>query len=91
MTQPSHNESDTDQLIWEYLDGGISDAGAEALSSALTDRPEVRERFVDSAMLHGMLVEHYCGAKSLAPAEPQSDANYVVRPRRRKHGRPPAA
>jgi len=86
MTHESQHEPDTDQLIWEYLDGGISEAGAARLSSELTDRPEVRERFVDSAMLHGMLIEHYRGGASRYAEE-----EAAFRKRRRKHGRSSAA
>lgn len=50
---------DPNTLTWEYLDGTISPKRAELLSRLLQRKPRVRERFVESAVMHGMLFEYY--------------------------------
>lgn len=91
-TQP--NEHDTDTLIWDYLDGEISAERCGRLSSLLTERADVRERFVESAVINSMLRDYYRKQAEGGGAGAQADEQ--VQPvrrcgRRRKHGRSPAA
>ncbi len=50
---------DATSLIWEYLEGEISPSRAEHLSAMLAERASVRDQLVGSAVLHGMLFDHY--------------------------------
>ena len=94
QNEHEHNpEQETDLLIWDYLDGEISEQRCKRLSSMLMDRAEVRDRFVDAAVMNSMLYEHF--RKQSQPAlldEQQADRDErPMRRLRRKHGRPPAA
>lgn len=87
--RPSKHDAGT--LIWEYLDGAISPSRAEVLSSMLRERSEARRRFVESAVMHGMLFEYFKNeheSRKEELAEEQADA---ATPRRRKRGRSSAA
>ncbi|MEM6257074.1 MAG: hypothetical protein AAF711_05745 [Planctomycetota bacterium] len=77
---------DPDTLTWEYLDGDISPSRAQILSNMLAEKAAARQRFVEAAVLHGMLFEYF---KNLC-ADEASDAEDAV-PRRRKRGRWSAA
>ena len=50
---------DVDTLTWEYLDGEISPSRVQRLSRLLMEKVSARKRFVESAMMHGMLFEYY--------------------------------
>eukprot|EP00752_Nemacystus_decipiens_P016711 g14949.t1 len=46
-------------LTWEYLDGEITPTRAEILSKMLAAKAAARQRFVEAAVLHGMLFEYF--------------------------------
>ncbi len=76
---------DADRLTWEYLDGEISPSRAQRLSNMLAEKAEARQRFVEAAVLHGMLFDYFKNAKT----NDQADAD--DQPRRRKGRRWSAA
>lgn len=76
----------TERLIWEYLDGDITPSRATRLSKALTHRPAVRKRFVESAVMHGMLYAYYQDKQTGQDIDIQ-----VNIPRKRRAGKPSAA
>lgn len=88
---------DADTLTWEYLDGEISPTRAQVLSSMLRTRAEARERFVESAVMHGMLFDYFkreaANRTDEQTEQPQADAQVErrQRPRRRRLGRTSAA
>lgn len=59
MLPIKRRRQDPATLIWEYLDGDISPSRAQALSDMLAERSQVRDQMVESAVLHGMLIEYY--------------------------------
>lgn len=73
---------DPDTLTWEYLDGMISPSRARVLSSMLTERVAARRRFVEAAVLHGMLFEYFKDARANETQEAE-DAPAGRRKRRR--------
>jgi anti-sigma factor RsiW len=78
---------DADTLTWEYLDGDISPSRAQRLSKMLAEKAKARQRFVEAAVMHGMLFEYF---KNQSEAEAESDAADEM-PKRRKRGRWSAA
>lgn len=76
---------DADRLTWEYLDGEITPSRAQQLSTILANKAAARQRFVESAVLHGMLFEYFKKEHDNAANE-QDDM-----PKRRKRGRTSAA
>lgn len=48
-----------DRLIWDYLNGEMTPSRAQRLSQLLARRPAMREKLVDSSVLHGMLQQYY--------------------------------
>ena len=78
---------DTDTLTWEYLDGEISPSRAQRLSKMLAEKAAARQRFVEAAVMHGMLFEYF---KNQRDAQAESEAA-EDKPRRRKRGRWSAA
>ena len=78
---------DADTLTWEYLDGDISPSRAQRLSTMLAEKAKARQRFVEAAVLHGMLFEYF---KNQRDAEVESGAE-DDQPRRRKRRRWSAA
>lgn len=60
---------DPDRLIWEYLDGEITPPRAQLLSKVLSNKASVRERFVEAAVLHGMLLDYLKKEQPDTPAE----------------------
>ena len=84
MLRKKSRRQDPTTLIWEYLEGDITPKRAERLSSMLAERPSVRDQLIESAVLHGMLLEHF-GSKASAPAGEIKSAD--AQPKRRKsHG-----
>jgi len=81
---------DPTMLIWEYLDGDISPTRAQTLSTMLTEREQVREQFVESAVLHGMLFEYYRNEQAANAQQTEAD-QADASTRRRKRGRSSAA
>jgi anti-sigma factor RsiW len=77
---------DADTLTWEYLDGDISPSRAQRLSKMLAEKAAARQRFVEAAVLHGMLFEYFKNERAKAD-ETQDEAV----PSRRKRGRWSAA
>jgi len=75
----------TDTLIWEYLDGEISPTRAERLSMVLTQRASARQRFVEAALMHGMLFDYF------KKEHERSSDEQAQMPARRKQGRTSAA
>ena len=75
---------DADRLTWEYLDGDITPTRAQLLSKILAEKVAARQRFVESAVLHGMLFDYF--KKEHAKAGDDQDE-----PKRRKRGRTSAA
>lgn len=78
---------DADTLTWEYLDGDITPTRAQRLSRMLAEKAAARQRFVEAAVLHGMLFEYF---KNQRDAEVQADAADEM-PKRRKRSRWSAA
>ena len=72
---------DADTLTWEYLDGEISPSRAQILSNMLVEKAAARQRFVEAAVLHGMLFEYF---KNQRDEETKGDDE---QPRRRKRRR----
>jgi len=84
----------TDTLIWEYLDGDISPTRAEQLSSMLAKRDAARQRFVEAAVMHGMLFDYFKNehaATNNEQTDEQADAQGEMPKRRKRHGRSSAA
>lgn len=77
--------ADADRLTWEYLDGEITPSRAQQLSTILANKVAARQRFVESAVLHGMLFEYFKNEASNS-ADEQDEM-----PKRRKRGRTSAA
>ncbi|MEM9347142.1 MAG: hypothetical protein AAGB26_11055 [Planctomycetota bacterium] len=77
---------DPDTLTWEYLDGEISPSRAQILSNMLAEKAAARQRFVEAAVLHGMLFEYFKNLRADESADSEDAA-----PRRRKRGRWSAA
>lgn len=75
---------DADTLTWEYLDGEISPSRAQRLSTLLANKAKARQRFVEAAVLHGMLFEYFKNERAKQDAE-QSQCEEM--PRRRKRRR----
>lgn len=75
---------DADRLTWEYLDGEISPPRAQMLSKILAAKEAARQRFVEAAVLHGMLFEYFKGEN--ASSSDDQDGT-----KRRKRGRTSAA
>lgn len=73
---------DADRLTWEYLDGEITPSRAQLLSKMLAAKAAARQRFVESAVLHGMLFDYF-NKEQANSAEDE--------PTRRKRGRTSAA
>lgn len=59
MSDHTPNREDVTSLIWEYLDGEITDERAEQLSAALSDQADSRDQFAESVVLHGMLCQYF--------------------------------
>jgi len=76
---------DADTLTWEYLDGEISPSRAQRLSKMLAEKAKARQRFVEAAVLHGMLFEYF--KSEWAKEQDQDEATS----RRSKRGRWSAA
>lgn len=76
---------DADRLTWEYLDGEITPSRAQMLSKMLAEKVAARQRFVESAVLHGMLFDYF-KKEHANSADEQSDGT-----KRRKRGRTSAA
>lgn len=76
---------DADQLTWEYLDGEITPPRAQMLSKLLAAKEAARKRFVESAVLHGMLFEYF-KSEHASSGDEQSESG-----KRRKRGRTSAA
>lgn len=76
---------DADRLTWEYLDGEITPPRAQLLSKMLAAKAAARQRFVESAVLHGMLFEYFKNEASNSSDEQGEGA------KRRKRGRTSAA
>lgn len=79
---------DTDTLTWEYLDGEISPSRVQRLSAMLAEKESARQKFVEAAVLHGMLFEYF--KNEHAKSTDEQDQAYEPR-RRRKRGRTSAA
>lgn len=62
-------EPDADRLAWEYLDGEITPPRAQLLSKMLVAKAAVRQRFVESAVLHGMLFDYFKDGLGDAPSD----------------------
>lgn len=75
----------TDTLIWEYLDGEISPSRAKRLSNVLSIRASARQRFVEAAVMHGMLFDYF------KKEHERSNSEEGEMPTRRKRGRTSAA
>ncbi|MGB1123797.1 MAG: hypothetical protein ACPG4Q_01205 [Phycisphaeraceae bacterium] len=75
---------DADTLTWEYLDGEISPSRAQRLSTLLANKAKARQRFVEAAVLHGMLFEYFKNERAKQDAE---QSQYEEMPRRRKRRR----
>lgn len=75
---------DADTLTWEYLDGEISPSRAQRLSTLLANKAKARQRFVEAAVLHGMLFEYFKNERARQDAE---QSQYEETPRRRKRRR----
>jgi len=71
---------DADTLTWEYLDGEISPSRAQRLSRMLAEKAAARQRFVEAAVMHGMLFDYFKKEHAKA-ADEQEDM-----PKRRKRG-----
>lgn len=58
---PSHRRQKerVNALIWEYLDGEISEKRCGVLSRMLERDADAREQLIESAVLHGMLGQHF--------------------------------
>lgn len=76
--------ADADTLTWEYLDGEISPSRAQRLSNILAEKAAARQRFVEAAVLHGMLFEYFKNERARQDSEESQDE---ATPRRRKRGR----
>ena len=68
-------------LIWEYLDGDTTPTRLDRLSQLLSQRPKVRDQFVESALLHGMLCSFF--KEQSADQTSASRDHQVQKPRRR--------
>lgn len=79
---------DADTLTWEYLDGDISPSRLKRLSRLLMAKVTARTRFVEAAVLHGMLFEYFKNERANASGE---SSQMDETPRRRKRGRWSAA
>ena len=75
---------DADRLTWEYLDGEITPPRAQLLSKMLAAKAAARQRFVEAAVLHGMLFEYF-------KTEQGRSADEQDGTKRRKRGRTSAA
>lgn len=81
--------NDADILTWEYLDGDISPSRAQRLSKILSEKVAARQRFVEAAMMHGMLFDYFKTVHAQdAEERAQSEDG---QPRRRKRSRGSAA
>ena len=78
-------------LIWDYLDGEISQSRAGVLSRLLERRPSVREMLVESAVLHGMLRQYYSKASATRSQIELAGEDQSPRRKRGRHGKSPAA
>lgn len=78
---------DADTLTWEYLDGEISPSRVQRLSRLLKEKVAARRRFVESAVMHGMLFEYFKNEAAKASDASQTDDM----PRRKKRRRWSAA
>ena len=78
-------QQDADTLTWEYLDGDISPSRAQRLSKMLAEKAAARQRFVDAAVMHGMLFEYFKNAQADADRE-QAQADEQPRRRKRRRG-----
>ncbi|MGB0767384.1 MAG: hypothetical protein ACPGYV_06710 [Phycisphaeraceae bacterium] len=76
-----------DTLTWEYLDGEITPSRAQVLSNMLLEKAEARQRFVEAAVMHGMLFDYF--KKQAEMKQDEHDADGM--PKRRKPGRTSAA
>ncbi|MEO0474875.1 MAG: hypothetical protein AAF085_02735 [Planctomycetota bacterium] len=76
--------ADADTLTWEYLDGEISPSRAQRLSNMLAVKAAARQRFVEAAVLHGMLFEYFKNERARQDAE---ESQEEAMPRRRKRRR----
>ena len=85
LTRLFLRRNDADTLTWEYLDGEISPSRAQRLSNMLAEKASARQRFVEAAVLHGMLFEYFKNEHA-KQADEQADE-----PKRRKRGRTSAA
>ena len=77
---PSRRQ-DADTLTWEYLDGEISPSRAQRLSNMLAEKAAARQRFVEAAVLHGMLFEYFKNERARQDEEATQEE---AAPRRRK-------
>lgn len=80
--------NDADTLTWEYLDGEISPTRAQRLSKMLAVKAAARQRFVEAAVLHGMLFEYFKNERARQDEEQSQDE---ATSKRRKRGRWSAA
>ncbi|MEM1354964.1 MAG: hypothetical protein AAGC44_03315 [Planctomycetota bacterium] len=82
--------ADTDTLIWEYLDGQASPTRLAQLSDRLRGRESDRQKLVDNAMLHGMLMAYFSQERGQTAVDPPAQApdpatqESDCRPRRRR-------
>ena len=74
---------DADTLTWEYLDGEISPSRAQRLSNMLVEKAAARQRFVEAAVLHGMLFEYFKNEQARIDDE-QAQDEATPRPRRKR-------
>ena len=72
---------DADTLTWEYLDGDISPSRAQRLSTMLAEKAAARQRFVEAAVLHGMLFEYF---KNERARQEDEQAQEAATPRKRR-------
>lgn len=91
MLSMIRRRQDPDTLIWEYLDGDISPRRANRLSRLIERRATVRERLVESAMLHGMLCTYYRGESATPEIELDVAAEDDMPARKRRYGKSSAA
>lgn len=86
MLPKLRRRQDADTLTWEYLDGDISPSRAQRLSKMLAEKVAARQRFVEAAVLHGMLFDYFKNEHAKA-----ADEQAEEQPRRRKRRRWSAA
>jgi len=75
---------DADTLTWEYLDGDISPSRAQRLCNLLTEKAAARQRFVEAAVLHGMLFEYFKNEQANADDEASQEQPERRRRKRRR-------